>query len=367
MLAGLGYSLHVICPQSLSKDIEEFQSDTIRVHRIKQSRRLNSFVTALRILMYIIFNYDRSNTKIFYESGEYPVLALLLQFYYGAENVIMRIHGCFETEYFTWRGRLADRFGKKLMGLFLKRAQIIISTNSYHIEFIIEHYFKGNRLLAARKMFLTMPNVVSYEGNASKPEPVINDELQQLKSSKYFFSLGRMNGIDSLGQKGFIDILNAWLILENKSDPDLMPKLVLVGSGKYCDSLKLTAKKLGIEKSVLFIDAIPRALVAELLKNSAGCILPSRYEGFSMFAAEVVQSGGILIGTQKTGLVDLIVDEKTGFIIQPNSPLSIALVVNKILSMDEIDLLKMRRGASKHMEELCNPSNIKSIFDISIK
>ncbi len=350
-LAESGMRISVITPQLLPSHLAEIEIPGVNVIRVKGPQRLKSIFLSWTIFNSISKRFSSTDQKVFIESGEYPLLALMLQKKYGQNNVVMRIHGCYETEFLTWRNRLMDRFNHRLLSIFLNRARKIASTNSNHVDFLIHHHLSGNRLQAARKFFSIIPNAVL------PPKELVRGSLPASEPScKTFLTLGRMEGVDSVGQKGFEDIIAAWSLLPALlSKSEQIPCLNIIGSGDQQKSLKNLAEKLDIGNKVRFLGPVSRSTVYDYIENSAACILPSRYEGFSMFAAEAISAGAVLIGTRLTGLADMIDHEESGFLIQPHAPNEIAEMVVRIVRSTPAELSALREAAIRKFSRVSSP------------
>jgi len=284
---------------------------------------------------------------VFVETGEFALLSNLLQGYYGLENVRLRLHACYDTEFLVWRGKLIDYINRFLIRRYLQKTDVIVATNSYHLKFAVRYYLNENKYRCARKRLILFPNAVDLRpGNKGKSDNVI-DKMNVSGRKDLFLTLGRMDRDDDLAQKGFEDVIDALYLLK-ALDQSLVSDLclVFVGRGRKRAMLENKSKQLGLTMHVHFIDAVSRDDVFQLIKSVKACILASRYEGYSMFAAEVVANGGILIGTRETGLEDIVDDGVNGFLFNPHSAVELAQRLRTVLLLSE-DQLSCMRSASR--------------------
>lgn len=91
-------------------------------------------------------------------------------------------------------------------------------------------------------------------------------------------------------------------------------ELNIIGKGKELKSLKKMAGK-----KVNFLGKLPHEKVLEEMKKSDIFVLPSVNETFGMVYLEAMASGCITVGTKEDGVDGIIVDEKNGFLTEPNS------------------------------------------------
>ncbi|VVO71399.1 D-inositol-3-phosphate glycosyltransferase [Pseudomonas fluorescens] len=90
-------------------------------------------------------------------------------------------------------------------------------------------------------------------------------------------------------------------------------------------------------------------------------IIPSRWEGFGLVAIEAMRSGLAVIASNVGGLSEIIVDGRTGFLVEPNSPNEIVTLIKKLspTTISEVGLNGRRRfidlfSAARLNRELIN-------------
>jgi N-acetyl-alpha-D-glucosaminyl L-malate synthase BshA len=93
-------------------------------------------------------------------------------------------------------------------------------------------------------------------------------------------------------------------------------KLVLVGDGPERESTERQAHALGIERKVSFLG--DQEDVADLLPAADVFLLPSQHESFGLAALEAMSCGVPVVGSRIGGLPEVIENDKTGFLCDPN-------------------------------------------------
>lgn len=136
------------------------------------------------------------------------------------------------------------------------------------------------------------------------PSPFLNNEVSILKE-KNVITVGRLTY-----QKGYDTLLDAWKIVESKSDW----KLTLVGDGEERENLIEKAKLLNL-KNINFLGVTDD--VSEVYKMSSIFVSSSRFEGLPMCMIEA-QSFGLPIVSFNclTGPSEIIEDNASGYLVE---------------------------------------------------
>lgn len=115
--------------------------------------------------------------------------------------------------------------------------------------------------------------------------------------------------------------------LGNLNNPKL--KLLIVGDGNLEQMLKALTKELKIENQVVF--AGYRKDICDLLHMSDAFVFPSLQEGLPVVLMEAMAAGIPIICSRIRGNVDLIDDEKGGYLVNPKDVDSIAEAIKALL------------------------------------
>jgi len=134
--------------------------------------------------------------------------------------------------------------------------------------------------------------------------------------------------------KRFTDILEG---IKHLNNPKV--KLLLLGQGKDQGLIMEQAKVLDLENQLILAgfqsDTAPYFQIMDIF-----CIA-SAHEGFGLVAAEAMLHRIPVIATQVGGLADVVIDQETGFLIPPFSPISIA---EKVQTLIDNPLLRKQMG-----------------------
>lgn len=124
-----------------------------------------------------------------------------------------------------------------------------------------------------------------------------------------------------------IDVLLHSLPRVIQKYPDLL--LMIVGEGPEHDMLVALVDQLNLRTHVRFEKIINQT--AELLPVFDVFVMPSRQEGLGLSVMEAQACALPVVASRVGGLVDLIEDAKTGFLVAPEYPLALADKIIEVL------------------------------------
>ena len=133
-------------------------------------------------------------------------------------------------------------------------------------------------------------------------------------------------------QKG-LDFLGEILLQMGQQDPAISEKLsfFLAGGTSLPERLARVAEK--FPGLVTNLGVVPRDAFPSVLNAVDAVLIPSRYESFGKVAAEAHSLGKPVIGTDLTGLRDVVADRETGLLVRSWSAAAFA---SAILSLCQI-------------------------------
>lgn len=158
-------------------------------------------------------------------------------------------------------------------------------------------------------------NLKEYDIKESKSQ--LRTQLNISESTFVILSVGR-----HISRKNFGLIIKAIKQLKEK-DPLMNIKYYSIGSGPLTSELKNLTKKLKLEDSIAFLGQCDATLRNKLYKLSDVFIMPSvtekkNIEGFGIVFLEANYYKIPVIGSYSGGIIEAIVNGKTGLLIRPN-------------------------------------------------
>jgi glycosyltransferase involved in cell wall biosynthesis len=154
----------------------------------------------------------------------------------------------------------------------------------------------------------------------------VPDELFTLPRQPEDFLLyfGRLDVI----QKGLDTLLRAVALLVRER-PAL--ELRIAGRGKDLERVRGQARELGIEPNLRFLGAVDEAERQRLFSRAALQLMPSRFEGFGMVAAEAMAAGVPLVATAAGSLPEVVDAPRGGVLVPVDDAPALAAATARLL------------------------------------
>jgi glycosyltransferase involved in cell wall biosynthesis len=124
--------------------------------------------------------------------------------------------------------------------------------------------------------------------------------------------------------------------------------VVLVGEGRSRTVLLDQAQRLGIDECVHFPGG--RHDVSDWLANFDLFVLPSMWEGVSLALLEAMASGLAVIATNAGGTPEIVLDGKTGLLVPPGNPGSLADGIQRLLTDNSLRYQMGQAGQARVVE-----------------
>ena len=181
-------------------------------------------------------------------------------------------------------------------------------------------------------------------------------------SENIILQLGRV-----VPRKGIDNVIHALARLRKTSLP---VKLVIVGGEREDPDtdddhevvrLKVVARNEGVEDSVRFVGKKSRHILKYYYAAADIFVTTPWYEPFGITPLEAMACGTPVIGSNVGGIKYSVEDGKTGFLVPPNDPDSLALKIYELL-YDHTLLEDMRANAIKRVNLLFTWSKVASMM-----
>jgi D-inositol-3-phosphate glycosyltransferase len=147
-----------------------------------------------------------------------------------------------------------------------------------------------------------------------------------------------------------VDIAISTLAIILESHPDAM--LVIVGGpsgprgNEEIKRLRKLVTELGVGARIKFVGPLPHGLLPDLYRSADVVLVPSRTESFGLVAAEAQACGVPVVAGRTGGLVFVVDDGVSGFLVDGEDPALYAKRVEELLT-DEGLARQIAAGASE--------------------
>jgi glycosyltransferase involved in cell wall biosynthesis len=154
----------------------------------------------------------------------------------------------------------------------------------------------------------------------------VPDELFDLprRPEGYLLYFGRLD----VFQKGLDTLLQAFALLIRQR-PEL--ELRIAGRGKDAERVAAMSRELGIDRNVRMLGAVSEAQRQALFAGAAVQLMPSRFEGFGMVAAEAMAAGVPLVAAAAGSLPEVVDAPRGGVTVPAGDAAALAAAAARLL------------------------------------
>ncbi len=150
---------------------------------------------------------------------------------------------------------------------------------------------------------------------------------------------GRLNYV-----KGVDVLLRAWSKLGAAAGNT---KLWLAGDGPDEADFRKLADDLNLNDSVRFLGRTTQDQLRILYRDARFLVLPSRREGLPLTLLEAGACGAICVGTDISGIPDILKDGYNGFVVPSENPDALSAAMQRVLALDADSAGKIKRTAEE--------------------
>lgn len=145
--------------------------------------------------------------------------------------------------------------------------------------------------------------------------------------------------------KDYPNMLQAFRTVAAKR-PDTV--LLLVGQGSLLEVTKKLADELGLEDKVHFLGV--RRDIPELMNVADAYVMSSAWEGLPMVLLEAGACGLPIVATGVGGNAEVVLNDKTGYIVPPRNTEALAAAMAKLMALPEAERKMMGQAGRAHVE-----------------
>lgn len=174
---------------------------------------------------------------------------------------------------------------------------------------------------------------------------------EEARSAHKIVSVGRL-----VEKKGFRYLIDACQRLVEKG---LMFSCQIIGTGELMGELEAQIVQLGLSEYVAMTGALPQKEVIKHIRSAdvfvAPCIVgnDNNMDGIPTVLLEAMALGTPCISTNVTGIAEAVIDQETGFMVEPGQATPLADVITQVLS-DRVRSQRIALQARQHIERNFN-------------
>ncbi|MEM3063260.1 MAG: glycosyltransferase family 4 protein [Nitrososphaerota archaeon] len=209
------------------------------------------------------------------------------------------------------------------------------------------NYLLSNKIVCYSENLIQEFNLKRYINKISiAPHHFLN--FAKFKIEKEFNSRNNLVGyVGRLSEeKGVINLVKA-IPEVLKQKPNL--EFLIIGDGLLRKTLEKFIKRNRLDDKVRILGWIPHENIPDYLNELKMLVLPSYTEGLPNVMLEAMACGAIVLATPVGAIPAIIKDGETGFLIEDNSPESIAKNILRVLNHPSLS--EIVKAARKLIEE----------------
>lgn len=197
-----------------------------------------------------------------------------------------------------------------------------------------------DELSGGRARSVVIPNGVDIAVQPPGDPPA---RFADLAGGSFILTLGRLHR-----HKGLDVLLDALALLRARDEEP--PPLVIAGDGKERSALAGQAERLGLADIVSLVGAVYGPEKSWLLANCRFLCQPSRAEGMPLTVLEAMAAGKAVLGTDVSGIRELVAPGRTGLLVPGESAEDLARGIER-LSGDPDGLARLSANALARAED----------------
>lgn len=189
-------------------------------------------------------------------------------------------------------------------------------------------------------------NAIDLTKYKSGPKPEYLLERYDLAQKKVIITVGRLDPDEQA--KGFDQVLELLPKLL-KSIPDIA--YVIVGSGDDMQRLQEKARRMSVERNVVFTGWISEAEKPDYYRLADAYVMPGRLEGFGYVYLEALACGIPVVGSKIDGSRAALLDGELGELVDPNDSEELFDAIQRVLQKEKSIPDKLQYFSIKRYEQ----------------
>ncbi len=336
----------------------KYKSPNIKIYGTPKNKIVNVMITLFRVLTLMIL-YPKRFAHLWKELKPYSgwhkrrhALSRLVPVILHKPN-IFHIQWAKDIKQWVF---LKDKFGVKLL-LSLRGAHINYSpiadvelANTYKALFP-----KVDRFHAVSKAIAI--EAQKYQADKEKIEVIHSPIAKTTFDAFRVFEKSNTNcfRMVSIGRfhwkKGYSYAIDAVKLLKEQG---VQVHYTIIASNAISEDIVFQIHQLGLENEITILEGMPQDVLFKKVQRFDAVILPSLEEGIANVILEAMALGVPVISTDCGGMTEVVIPNKTGWLVPVRDPESIAKAVQELMQMPEIELQRMTLNAHQFVKKNFN-------------
>jgi len=297
----------ILCYFEFSESIvNQFIEAGSQVKLLKWNRRIHPISFLIKLRKEIRSISPHIMHIQYFSPGFLPILASKLS---GLKKVIATVHQPY-TKNHGEVAKLLLKLSTKLCSKF-----IVVSQNAEKSWFSSSNLLNEFKALSQQPKHFTIHNAVEQ----SKIEDIciLSEKLavrKKLCISNDTIVIGCVSRLSF--EKGIDILIDAFVKLKKQKNNIF---LLIIGSGSEEKHLKKKIVNAKMNENVKFMGYLNWEIAIQYMGTMDVVVVPSRFEGFGLTAAEAMSMGKIVIASDSFGLKELINHKENGLLFQPEN------------------------------------------------
>lgn len=260
------------------------------------------------------------------------------------EKSIVFLHGSEPEDIFEKPNLFKKIFGFRY---FYTKALMHVSKIIAVSHFMKEKFVSRTKLYKLEQKISISYTAIDTEVFYQQIDGNFKSKLNISNNTQVLLSVSRI--VEGKGYYAMFEIFKK-LLLEDKNY-----LWIIVGNGNYSDKLKTLVKNAKIESYVVFLGAIPRKDLSYYYSNVDVFWLLSNFdESFGLVYLEAQACGCPVVGRNKAGVKEVVLNGKSGFLVNNRDEVLNILKYEKYLDLEEenINSYIQRFSLDEHLKIL---------------
>jgi len=358
------FAIHTPPEHEIAKEDDNFRGNVFYIFPLNKGRffkiHLNAFLkTPLKYLYWFWYLISRPQTKMrdrlrcvfhFFEGiylademKKQQIKHIHSHFLQGNTTVAMIASKFLNITYSVSVHNSTLPMDRVLQKEKIEHAKFLIAISEYNKKKLLEtDPHCGNKIFVVH---------CGLDPNHFLPNPMLPDVFT-------FLAVGRLTW-----EKSYPDLIEACRLLKDKKSAF---QCIIIGDGDERQHLEKLIEQYGLEKEIKLAGLVLQEKIQRYYEQAHLFVLSSITEGIPVVLMEAMSKGLPVVATNITGIPELVVHEKTGFLVPVNQPQEFANAIEYFITNPTARTemgLQGRKKVEQSFHIVKNAQQLRNIFE----